>query len=108
MVIGSNDAEFGYPLTFFTIDYRQRDLIFEVLKKYSRAKNVNFVNFYLDLHFLGHLIYALDGQTQCDYFCVNLMKSVESYRRYSTFFLLLSRRYIFHLENDDYVVRQPQ
>ena len=34
-----------------------------------------FVNFDLDLYFQGHLLQRKDGQTQCDYFGENLIKS---------------------------------
>ena len=33
-----------------------------------------FVNFGLDLHFQGYLLYTLDGLTQCDDFGENLME----------------------------------
>ena len=33
-----------------------------------------FINFYIALQFLGHLLQELDGQTQCDHFGENFMK----------------------------------
>ena len=38
MVIGSNDAEFGHPLKFLTIYYRQRDLTLGVFLIFACQK----------------------------------------------------------------------
>ena len=45
-----------------------------------------FVNFYLGLHFPGHLLWKLDDQAYCDQLVKTLWKSVEWCRRYSTVF----------------------
>ena len=73
MVIGSDDAELGYPLKFLTTFYRQRDLTLEVFEIFACQKLAYFY-FDLDLHFQGHLLQELDGQTHCDHFGENLMK----------------------------------
>ena len=44
MVIGSKDVEFGYPLKFFTIYYRQRDLkLDDLFFRNIRVKNEIFL-----------------------------------------------------------------
>ena len=75
MFIGSNDADFEYPLKFVTNYYRQRDFTLGVfLGNICVSKMSIIVNFDLDLKFHAHLLQEFDGQIQCDHFGENLMK----------------------------------
>ena len=61
MVIGNDDAKFGYHFQLFTIYCHLKDSTSGVsleIFTYQR-KNVS-VNFYLDLHFQSHLLQELD------------------------------------------------
>ena len=69
MAIGSNGAEFGYPSKSLAAYYHQRDLtlglVFLINIRFSTMSI--FVNVDLELHFQGHLLQELDGQTHCDH-----------------------------------------
>ena len=75
MVISSNSAELGYPLTFLTAYYHQRDLTLGVfLIELLACQKINiFGNLNLGLHFQGNLLQELDDQTHCDHFGENLI-----------------------------------
>ena len=51
MVIGTDDAEFGYHLKFVTLYYRRQDLTFGFCSDIRGLKMNIFVNFELDLNF---------------------------------------------------------
>ena len=75
-VIGGIDAEFGYPSTLLTTNYHSQDLTLGVIyfTNIHLKKMRIFVNADLDLHFQGHLLQELDGQTKFDHFSENMMK----------------------------------
>ena len=72
--IGSNDVEFIVPLKWLTTYHCQRDLTLGVFRNIHVSKMRTFANSYLNLHFQGHLLQELDGQTKCDKFGENLIK----------------------------------
>ena len=87
MVIGSYDAEFEI------FDDLLPSARFDVgrcfFRKIIRVSKISmFVNFYLDLYFRGHL---LDGQTKCDNFGENLMKTGRMVSEIFNVFFLFSR-----------------
>ena len=47
----------------------------------------SFVNVDLHIHFQGHLLQELDGQTQCDHFGENLLNGVGYSQRFRQFFV---------------------
>ena len=53
-----------------------------------------FINFYLDLHFQGHLLQELNYQTQCDHFGENFMKISSMVSEMSNFFLFFQVTYV--------------